>query len=124
MHAGKRGFHIAAHQYNSSWVLPNGTVEKLQYGDPRMASGAHMFSKDGVTWQTSAYAFYNNSVTWANGSSVVLNYRERPEVLTDEDGNPVYLVTGAEWGHKCQYPTCSLGQSCQSISMITEILHD
>ena len=43
--------------------------------------------------------------------------------MTDETGKPLYLVTGAEWGHKCQFPTCSPGQSCQSIAMITEIVH-
>jgi hypothetical protein len=123
LYANKRGYHLALHQYNATFVEPNGTVVKLQYGDPRMASGAHAFSKDGRTWATSPYAIYNNSITWANGSSVVLNYRERPELVTDADGAPRYLVTGAEWGIKCAFPTCVAGQSCQSIAMITEILH-
>ena len=125
LYLGARGYHIVAHQYNDTFVWPNGTVEKLQYGDPRMQSGAHMYSVDGVHWRTSPYALYNNSISWANGSDVVLNYRERPEVVVDEKTKrPMYLVTGAEWGHKCAYPTCKPGQSCQSISMITEILHD
>eukprot|EP01052_Picozoa_sp_SAG31_P019053 SAG31_NODE_1375_length_8594_cov_2.810477_3_plen_428_part_00 len=118
----KRGFHIAAHQYNGSWLLPNGRHIKLDYGDPRMASGAHLFSRDGINWTTSAYALYNNSVTWSNGSRTALNYRERPELIQDANGTPLFLVSGAEWGHKCQYPTCKVGQSCQSMAIITEIL--
>lgn len=88
-----------------------------------MASGAHAFSRDGgVTWRTSEYPLYNNSIIWANGSSVTMNYRERPEVITDENGVPIYLVTGIEWGTKCAFPTCKPGQSCQSAAIITEIL--
>ena len=63
----------SAGRYNSSWTLPNGTKIELQYGDPRMACGAHMYSRDGREWTTSKYALYNNSITWANGTSVTLN---------------------------------------------------
>jgi hypothetical protein len=52
----KRGLHLAAHQYNATYVLPNGTAINVDYGDPRMASGAHLFSKDGVHWRTSEHA--------------------------------------------------------------------
>ena len=91
------GLHLAAHQYNSTYVFPNGTTISVDYGDPRMASGAHLFSEDGVDWRTSEYALYNNTVVFANNTKVDMNYRERPEVITDDSGTPIYLVSGVEW---------------------------
>lgn len=118
-----QGLHLALHQYNSTYEYSNGTViRNLQYGDPRMASGAHAFSKDGITWLTSPYALYNNTIQFANGTVRDFNYRERPEVLMDGNGNPKWLVTGVEWGLKCSYPSCDPRKSCQSVSIITEIL--
>ena len=49
----KRGYHFAAHQYNSTWQLHNGTLINVQYDDPRMASGAHL----GVKKQSSNSEF-------------------------------------------------------------------
>merc|ERR1712190_666780 len=71
------GYHLALHQYNSTYQYPNGTVVRnLKYGDPRMASGAHAFSEDGFTWVTSPFTLYNNTVRFANGTSLDFNYQE------------------------------------------------
>jgi len=126
-----RGFHIAAHQYNGTYVDPKtGKVVTVPYGDPRMASGAHIFAtveealKVNGTWHTSPYPLYDNALRFANGTAQTMNYRERPEVIAMSKGGeswPRYLLTGTEWGHKCQYPTCNPGQSCQSVSVLTEL---
>ena len=110
----KRGYHILVHQYNQ-------TKHEYPYGDPRMISGGHMYSLDAVTWHASQYPTYTNQVTWAeNNTRQMLNYRERPELIQDADGNPRWLVAGGEWGHKYRFPT--KGGPCQSFAMITEIV--
>jgi hypothetical protein len=106
-----RGYHIFLHEFNCT----------CPYGDPKMYPGAHTYSPDARQWYTSPYPLYTTSITWANGTKVALNYRERPELLFDDEGHPAWLLTGAEVGYKYRYPV--KGGPCQSVSIITQILH-
>lgn len=111
IYKNSRGFHIFMHEFNCT----------CPYGDPNMIPGAHAYSYDAREWHSSPYPLYTTAITWANGTKIALNYRERPELLMDKSGNPAWLVTGAEVGLKYRYPT--KGGPCQSVSIITEILY-
>lgn len=104
------GFHMLVHEFNCT----------CPYGDPKMLPGAHLYSKDAKNWFTSPLPPYTTSITWENGTKVDLNYRERPELILDDAGNPTWLITGAEVGLKYRYP--EKGGPCQSVSIITQIL--
>jgi len=58
------------------------------------AIGAHAFSRDGNTWKTSDIEPYDNVVQFTDGTNVSMGRRERPQLLLDASGRPVYFSTG------------------------------
>eukprot|EP01064_Diplonema_japonicum_P007509 TRINITY_DN15134_c0_g1_i1.p1 TRINITY_DN15134_c0_g1~~TRINITY_DN15134_c0_g1_i1.p1 ORF type:complete len:386 (+),score=80.96 TRINITY_DN15134_c0_g1_i1:34-1191(+) len=58
--------------------------------------GTHAFSPDGISWTFSKTIPYNTTVNWDDGTSVVLNRRERPQLVV-ENGVPLYLSNGIEF---------------------------
>jgi hypothetical protein len=65
--------------------------------------GSHAFARfndSGVAteWTFSRTVTYNTTVLWQDGSSEVLNRRERPQLVFDDSGTPVALTNGAMRG--------------------------
>ena len=87
--------------------------------------GRHVWSHDGLAWDgyqeptashpdTAASDAYNMSITFADGMTVTVLRRERPWLMFDTEGHPLYLVTGCE--------TCGAGQkNCRSYSVLTPL---
>lgn len=62
--------------------------------------GLHAFSQDGIVWQKSpigSHAF-GLSFNLTDNSTFSLRRRERPEILFDADGRPLYLYNGVNTG--------------------------
>ena len=58
------------------------------------AVGGHAFSRDAETWTMSVTAPYSTLVQFSDGSNATYRRRERPQLLLDGDGRPLYLSTG------------------------------
>lgn len=56
--------------------------------------GGHAFSSDGVTWTYSTTVPFGNKVTYDDGSSVLLQRRERPHLIFNEHGEITHLTSG------------------------------
>ena len=85
------GYHIVFHQYNQSDTV----------------TGGHLFSPDGRSWSACTEAAWDVSMRYANGTSKRVDHRERPTLLTAEDGTPEWLITGVEVGSKSgSFPNC------------------
>ena len=72
----------------------DGSLHILYHNGPR---GLHAFSADGIGWRkspTNSSAFTLN-VNYTDGHSVSLARRERPEILFDASGVPLFLYNGA-----------------------------
>ena len=61
--------------------------------------GAHLFSRDSFTWRISKNFVYNSSVPLANGTTGVLQTRQRPQLVlsNDSERRPLYLYNGASF---------------------------
>ena len=95
------GYHIVFHQYNQTDLV----------------TGGHLFSPDGRSWKPSTEAVYDVAMSYANGTSEMVDHRERPTLVTAADGTPQWLITGVEMGSKYgNFP------SCYSETAITQIL--
>eukprot|EP00040_Diaphanoeca_grandis_P000712 m.273930 g.273930 ORF g.273930 m.273930 type:complete len:104 (-) comp109648_c0_seq1:10-321(-) len=86
--------------------------------NPPNETGCHTYSNDGgKTWTVSTDPVYTTTATMDNGTIVDYNYRERPEILFDDNGVPQHLLTGVETGLKGNdYPNCA------SVSISTTVL--
>ena len=85
------GYHIVFHQYNQSDTV----------------TGGHLFSPDARSWSACTEAAWDVSMRYANGTSKRVDHRERPTLLTAEDGTPEWLITGVEVGSKSgSFPNC------------------
>ena len=85
------GYHIVFHQYNQSDTV----------------TGGHLFSRDARSWTACTEAAWDVSMRYANGTSKRVDHRERPTLLTAEDGTPEWLITGVEVGSKSgSFPNC------------------
>jgi len=87
-------FHILAHNMeNWCWQPPQFTGEV----------GVHLFSPDGSvgSWHirpnSNDISAYNSTVLWEDGSNTTFFRRERPELIFDDGGRPLYLMTGVEY---------------------------
>ena len=58
--------------------------------------GGHAFSLDGITWTYSAVPPYTNVVNFTDGTSVVLQRRERPHLIFDASGRITHLSNGVQ----------------------------
>jgi hypothetical protein len=95
------GYHVLFHQYNQTDLV----------------TGGHLFSADGRSWTPSSEAVYDVTMNYANGTSKMVDHRERPTLITAADGTPQWLITGVEMGAKgANFP------SCFSETAITQIL--
>ena len=94
-----RGMHMVFHYYRG------------------LDTGCHAFSWDGVVWQVSDAPVYNTTLRFGNGTTHTYQYRERPEILFDDQGAPEFLLTGVEWGDK----SADRG-GCGSFSVATRII--
>ena len=71
-----------------------GKQNDLNASDPGLHTGAHAFSRDGVTWHRSGTAPYTSFVSFADGSSKIMKRRERPQLLLSTSGQPRYFSSG------------------------------
>jgi len=58
--------------------------------------GQHAFSPDGKKWRTLEDPAYDLHVNWDGGASTKLERRERPQLLRDERGDPLYLFNAVQ----------------------------
>lgn len=56
--------------------------------------GSHAYSLDSKKWIRSDVEPYTNKVTFQDGSYTNMLRRERPQLLLDDDGRPLYFSTG------------------------------
>ena len=62
---------------------------------PKVQQGGHAWSRDGVTWSEPRVGAYNTTVRLANGSSMVCERRERPQMILDpRSGRPLAMTSG------------------------------
>jgi hypothetical protein len=81
----------------------DGSLHILYHNGPR---GLHAFSADGIKWwksPTNSSAFTLN-VNYSDGHTVKLARRERPEILFDATGVPLYLYNGVNTESKALPP--------------------
>ena len=64
-----------------------------KFTDEHPNCGGHAFSRDGVHWTLSNSVAFTTTVTTADGAEHAFQRRERPHLLFDDDGRPVYLYT-------------------------------
>merc|ERR1712100_381289 len=86
--------------------------------------GRHVWSRNGLEWDgyqeqpTHSSVIgdaYNMSIVFDDGMHITMLRRERPWLLLDADGHPLFLVTGCE--------TCGDGnQNCRSYTVLTPLL--
>lgn len=74
----RRGFHILAHCMD---------VYCIQ-------GGKHAFSEDGVHWKSHSTPVYSPWIRLKSGQIEYLFRRERPKLVLDDQGLPLYLVNG------------------------------
>lgn len=88
------------------WQDERGHYHMLMHGGPapgkkypRTAGqlvGAHAYSRDAVTWTTSATAPYTTLVNFTDGTSQDMHRRERPQLVLSDTGQPRFFSTGVE----------------------------
>ncbi|MBC2602705.1 glycoside hydrolase family protein [Puniceicoccus vermicola] len=62
-------------------------------------AGAHFHSSDGLLWEPMKPAkAYSRNITWTDGSTEKLGSLERPQLLFDEEGEPICLFVAAADG--------------------------
>eukprot|EP00040_Diaphanoeca_grandis_P025597 m.142028 g.142028 ORF g.142028 m.142028 type:complete len:474 (+) comp30228_c0_seq1:69-1490(+) len=81
---GTQSYHCLYHAF-----VPKG----LQGAGVLNYPGSHAYSVDGKTWYYSGAA-YTNLVTYTDGASELLERRERPHLVTDNDSNVVAITNG------------------------------
>ena len=77
--------------------------------------GAHAFSSNGLEWTYSKEVAYTTTVKWSDGETEILNRRERPILVFDENGVPIMMTNGAQ-GSK-EGNTCDTNEGCRSFTM-------
>jgi len=87
--------------------------------------GRHVWSRDGLAWRGyveptaaahgTARDAYNMSVDFDDGVHVDMLRRERPWLMLDGHGHPMFLVTGCE---TCEAPE----KNCRSYTVLTPLL--
>lgn len=58
--------------------------------------GGHAFSRDGVSWTYSTTVPFTNYVEYIDGSSILLQRRERPHLIFDDAGYITHLTNGVQ----------------------------
>ena len=88
-HDGIRGWHMLAHGL-CDWGIGKPVARDLY--------SLHAFSRDAVTWRlamnqsTSLPSLaWSKNVEWSNGSTTFVSRMERPQLVLDEAGKPIYL---------------------------------
>lgn len=68
--------------------------------DPKNHSGCdvgrHAFSSNGLNWTVSKNPAYSTHIEWTDGTVEILNRRERPQLVFDDERNPIMLINGAQ----------------------------
>jgi hypothetical protein len=103
--------------------IPRSRYHMIHHDGPH---GRHVWSTDGLEWNgyheptqqldsASLDDAYNMTILFDDGMTVEMMRRERPWVMLDVDGFPLYLVTGCE--------TCGAGnKNCRSYTVFTPLL--
>ena len=65
--------------------------------------GSHAYSTDAVHWVRSDVEPYTATVKFADGTSKDMRRRERPQLVLDGDGRPLYFTSGVEDVHDHTY---------------------
>jgi hypothetical protein len=85
---GTKSFHIITHNQAAGNVCGNASDH---------GCGAHIFSRDGWTWTISRTPVYDVDIELSNGSTSVLQTRQRPQILFSASGQPQVLTNGASF---------------------------
>ena len=56
--------------------------------------GSHAFSRDSENWTRSSVQPYTSNVSFADGTWHNMPRRERPQLLLDANGRPLYFSSG------------------------------
>ena len=71
---------------------------------PGMHTGRHAYSEDGLHWHGGDIDCWNNTVAVEGGGTITLARRERPELVHNEEGRPVALISGVQYQHGAAWP--------------------
>jgi hypothetical protein len=87
-------FHIVDHAQSDGNVCSNANVSFDGQG-----CGAHLFSRDGLTWTVGGVPVYTPEVLLANGETSVLQTRQRPQLVLSSGPTrrPLYLWNGGSF---------------------------
>ena len=112
------------------WIDPRGRYHTLMHChwhndslDGGGDQGAHAFSRDGVTWTTSAVQPFNETVALSDGRAITYNARQRPHLVLHSDGiagvspsgSPAALVTGMKAWNTDEAGQMPWMQFCQGV---------
>ena len=90
LYKNKRGFHLIIHG-----MCPSG-----------FWNSAHAYSLDGINWKLSDSMPYNYFIHYKQGGFNLFFRMERPQLIIDDEGNPLYLINGVEeWIKRSSYTT-------------------
>lgn len=89
---------------------------------PKDQQGGHAWSRDGITWSEPRVGAYNTTVPFTDGTVMTCERRERPQMLLDDDGRPLAMVTGI-LNCPCFGNTIYTG-GVDSFTLVQEMAHD
>jgi hypothetical protein len=61
--------------------------------------GSHAFSRDAKAWTRSDVQPYTATVAFEDGTTKTMSRRERPQLVTDADGRPLFFTSGVQDAH-------------------------
>ncbi|KAL7539341.1 hypothetical protein ACHAXR_009225 [Thalassiosira sp. AJA248-18] len=61
---------------------------------PKFQQGGHAWSTDGINWSTPRVGAFDTRIQFTDGSSIQCERRERPQMVLDQNGKPVVMVSG------------------------------
>eukprot|EP00937_MAST-01D_sp_MAST-1D-sp2_P001555 g1555.t1 len=111
IYKGRAGYHMLAHDMQRG-VEGMGPCRMNAKADCSGQVGLHAFAPDiradGGGWRVSPRlddnatsvaqpSAYSTNVTFSDGTTFAFFRRERPELLTNADGDPTHLITGIEY---------------------------
>ena len=60
---------------------------------PKFNQGGHAWSEDGVRWSEPRIGAFNTTIRFSDGTDIKCERRERPQMVVDDRGRPVALVS-------------------------------
>lgn len=60
---------------------------------PKLNQGAHAWSLDGIHWSNPRVGAFDTTIHFTDGSNMKCERRERPQMVLDDDGKPLALIS-------------------------------